>query len=237
MDDADFQQKMEMYLQGDENPFGHVDADGNTPLMVAIKNGNVGQAQQILKLGAEACKLDHVDKNGNTALMVIFTLSEEKYDNDMHGDMETDVGCVIVKFGAKACKLDHVNNGGDTALILAVRKRADWVIKVMVKVGPEECNLNHVNKDGETALIVATRNDSITNVYLFISMPDCHVSYIDDQGHTAMYYIQLRHDTYMLRNLYNGGFFRLYKAELEDRIRREQEHNDMQFPSLKGHMN
>lgn len=93
------------------------DALGNTPLIIAIKNGQKRAADFLLEKDAN---VDAQNKAGNTALIIACT----------NGDME-DVNLLIEHHAG----LDIQNAGGVTALIAAVKAGDTQAVKQLLQSG------------------------------------------------------------------------------------------------------
>ncbi|MAF36304.1 hypothetical protein CL622_04260 [archaeon] len=138
---ADYEKKRELFVKGGDNPFSHLDADGNTPLMVAIKNHNEGLAILMLEdLKAKTCKLDHVNKDGDTALILA---ARDGYHDRLIEH--------IVQYYPDECNAGHVNKAGQTALIVAADSETDrWTTISIAEFA--DANPSHMDKRGNTAM-------------------------------------------------------------------------------------
>jgi hypothetical protein len=121
--------------------------DGNSPLHVAIENGNLEIAGVLLNAGA---KTDSKNFQKRTPLMML--------DEDATPELVN----LLLSYGAK---IDSADKKKNTALILAAAYASKDVIQTLISAG---ANVNAVNKQGETALMNAAENDETEIVKLLL---------------------------------------------------------------------
>ena len=121
--------------------------DGNSPLHVAVENGNLEIAQILLSAGA---KIDSKNSQKRTPLMML--------DEDATPELVN----LLLGYGAK---IDAADKKKNTALILASAYAGKDVIQILISAG---ANVNAVNKQGETALMNAAENDETEIIQLLL---------------------------------------------------------------------
>lgn len=117
--------------------------DKNTPLHVAVANGNLEIVQFLLIYGA---KTNGKNDDKRTPLMML--------DQDANAEIVNS----LLRYGAK---INAVDKRGDTPLILAAENAGSEVVQALLNSG---ANVNAVNKLGETALMRAAENGELENV-------------------------------------------------------------------------
>ena len=121
--------------------------DKNTPLHVAVENGNLEIAEFLLTHGAKPNS-----KNGDkrTTLMML--------DEDAAPELVN----ILLVYGAK---INLADREGNTALMFAAEYASNEVVQALIKAG---ANINALNKKGETALMRAAENGALENVKLLL---------------------------------------------------------------------
>lgn len=117
--------------------------DKNTPLHVAVENGNLEIAEFLLAHGA---KPNSKNADKRTTLMML--------DQDATPELVN----LLLLYGAK---VNLADNQGNTALIFAAEFASDEVVQALITAG---ANINALNKKGETALMRAAENGELENV-------------------------------------------------------------------------
>ena len=121
--------------------------DGNSPLHVAVENGNVEIAAVLLYAGA---KTNSKNFEKRTPLMML--------DEDAGAELVN----LLLRYGAKVDSTDKEKN---TALILAAAYAGKDVVQALIYAG---ANVNTVNKQGATALMNAAENGATEIVQLLL---------------------------------------------------------------------
>ena len=121
--------------------------DKNTPLHVAVENGNLEIAEFLLAHGAKPNS-----RNGDkrTTLMML--------DEDAAPELVN----ILLVYGAK---INLADREGNTALMFAAEYASNEVVQALIKAG---ANINALNKKGETALMRAAENGALENVKLLL---------------------------------------------------------------------
>ncbi len=121
--------------------------DKNTPLHVAVENGNLEIAEFLLAHGAKPNS-----RNGDkrTTLMML--------DEDAAPELVN----ILLVYGAK---INLADREGNTALMFAAEYASNEVVQALIKAGT---NINALNKKGETALMRAAENGALENVKLLL---------------------------------------------------------------------
>ncbi len=116
---------------------------GNSPLHVAVENGNLEIAEFLLSHGA---KTNSKNADKRTVLMML--------DEDATPELVN----LILRYGAKTNLADRE---GNTALMFAAEYASNEVVQTLISAG---ANVNASNKKGETALMRAAENGESENV-------------------------------------------------------------------------
>jgi len=116
---------------------------GNTPLHVAVENGNLEIAEFLLQHGA---KTKTKNSDGRTPLMML--------DEDAAPELVN----LLLIYGAK---INLADKQGNTALIFAAEYASNDVVKALISQG---ANINQLNKKGETALMRAAASGELEKV-------------------------------------------------------------------------
>lgn len=117
--------------------------DGNSPLHVAVENGNLEIVQVLLNAGA---KINSKNSEKRTPLMML--------------DEDANVELVNLLLRYKA-KINLADKEGNTALILASEWANADILQALINAG---ANVNAVNKEGRTALMAAAERGDLENV-------------------------------------------------------------------------
>ena len=115
----------------------------NSPLHVAVENGNLEIAEFLLTHGA---KTNSKNFEKRTVLMML--------DEDATPELVN----LLLRYGAK---INLFDKEGNTALMFAAEYSSDAVVQTLISAG---ANVNAVNKKGETALMRSAENGEIENV-------------------------------------------------------------------------
>lgn len=137
----------------DINP---VDARGLTPLLVAVREGNLNQALWLKQHGAD---INATDENGNNA---IFLANEKMYDMVLSWYPLTD---------------DPVNANGQTLLMVAIEYRQKDKITRLMQQAP---SLEKQDRFGKTALHYAAQSGDAEITKEIISR-NLDLAYIEDR--------------------------------------------------------
>jgi hypothetical protein len=122
--------------------------DGNSPLHIAVENGNLEIAQFLLTHGA---KTNSKNAEKRTPLMML--------DEDASAELVN----LLLNYGAK---INLADKEGNTALMLAAEYAPSEVVQSLISAG---ANVNAINKQGETALMLAAKNGELENVKSLLS--------------------------------------------------------------------
>ncbi|MDQ6787643.1 MAG: ankyrin repeat domain-containing protein [Acidobacteriota bacterium] len=121
--------------------------DGNSPLHVAVENGNTEIAEVLLNAGA---KINSKNFEKRTPLMML------------DEDASVELVNLLLRHNAK---INLADKEGNTALILAASYANKDVVQTLIGAG---ANVNAVNKQGETALMSAAENGEVETVQLLL---------------------------------------------------------------------
>jgi hypothetical protein len=136
----------------------------NSPLHVAVENGNLEIAEFLISYGA---KTNSKNAEKRTTLMML--------DEDATPELVN----LLLSHGAKVNLADRQ---GNTALIFAAEYASNDVVQVLISAG---ANINAVNKQGETALMRAAENDSLEIVKTLLGA-GANAQSISKEGETAL---------------------------------------------------
>jgi uncharacterized protein YaaQ len=120
---------------------------GNTPLHIAIENGNVEMVQVLLNASA---KVNAKNYQKQTPLMML--------DEDATPELVN----LLIRYRAK---ITSVDKEGNTPLMHAAAFGNEDVLQILISAGS---NVNAINRKGKTALMFATENNEIENVKLLL---------------------------------------------------------------------
>jgi ankyrin repeat protein len=172
--------------------------DGMTPLMIAIKKGEMDISTYLISKGAD---LDFRDNDGNTALIHairkgaihLACMMIEKGANTRYRDMDGN-NALMVQMGNPSSPLyiltlllntgmspDTQNNDGMTPLMKAALMRDPSYLLELLKHG---ANPNIRNNNGDTALIIASRHRMVEHVRLLLEY-GAHTNIKNVNGETA----------------------------------------------------
>lgn len=121
---------------------------GNSPLHVAVENGNREIAEVLLNAGA---KINSKNADKRTPLMML--------DEDAAPELVN----LLILHGAK---INLADKAGNTALIFAASYATKEVVQTLISLGAD---VNAVNKQGETALMNAAQEGNPETVRLILS--------------------------------------------------------------------
>ncbi len=116
---------------------------GNSPLHVAVENGNLEIAEFLLTHGA---KTNSKNDDKRTVLMMLDENATPELVN------------LLLRYGAK---INLFDKEGNTALMFAAGYSSNEVVQTLIGAG---ANVNAINKKGETALMRAAENGELENV-------------------------------------------------------------------------
>ncbi|MBA4121819.1 MAG: ankyrin repeat domain-containing protein [Acidobacteria bacterium] len=136
----------------------------NSPLHVAVENGNLEIAEFLISYGA---KTNSKNAEKRTTLMML--------DEDATPELVN----LLLSHGAK---VNLADKQGNTALIFAAEYASNDVVQVLISAG---ANVNAVNKQGETALMRAAENDSLEIVKTLLGA-GANAQSISKEGETAL---------------------------------------------------
>ena len=137
---------------------------GNSPLHVAVENGNLEIAEFLLAHGAQTGS-KNADKR--TPLMML--------DEDAAPELVN----LLLLYGAK---INLADKQGNTALIFAAEFASGEVVQTLITAG---ANINALNKKGETALMRAAENGELENVKLLLGA-GANAQVRNKEGETAL---------------------------------------------------
>jgi hypothetical protein len=120
---------------------------GNSPLHVAIENGNVEMVQILLNAGA---KVNARNYEKQTPLMML--------DEDATPELVN----LLLRYRAKVTSVDKE---GNTSLMHAAAYGNEEVLQALISAGS---NVNATNKVGKTALMFAAENNEFENVKILL---------------------------------------------------------------------
>lgn len=138
--------------------------DKNTPLHVAVENGNLEIVQILLNAGA---KTGSKNDDKRTPLLML------------DEDASAEIVNLLLLYGAKINLADKL---GNTALTLAAENASSEVLQTLINAG---ANVNAVNKRGETALMRAAENGESENVKLLLGA-GANAQFRTKEGETAL---------------------------------------------------
>lgn len=121
--------------------------DGNTPLHVAVENGNLEIVQVLLNAGA---KTNSKNYEKRTPLMML------------DEDASLELVNVLLRYRAK---VNLADKEGNTALILASEWANAEILQALINSG---ANVNAINKEGRTALMNAAEKGDLENVKVLL---------------------------------------------------------------------
>jgi len=138
--------------------------DKNSPLHVAVENGNLEIAEFLLTHGAKPNS-----KNGDkrTTLMML------------DEDAAPEIVNLLLVYGAK---INLADKEGSTALMFAAEYASGDVVQTLISAG---ANINTSNKKGETALMRAAENGELENVKLLLGA-GANAQLRNKEGETAL---------------------------------------------------
>jgi hypothetical protein len=136
----------------------------NSPLHVAVENGNLEIAEFLISYGA---KTNSKNAEKRTTLMML--------DEDATPELVN----LLLSHGAK---VNLADKQGNTALIFAAEYASNDVVQVLISAG---ANVNAVNKQGETALMRAAENDSLEIVKTLLGA-GANAQSISKEGETTL---------------------------------------------------
>ena len=149
------------------------DKDGNTPLMVAARAGNVDDVRLLLKAGAD---IEAKDDYGNTALMLAAQEGKVEALEALLGagadkDAKNDDGDTALKLAAYDGQVETLeallragvdkdarDNGGTTALMVAAYSGEVGVVEALLRAGADK---DVKNNDGVNALMLAVEQNNV----------------------------------------------------------------------------
>jgi len=134
--------------------------NGDTPLMLAAKNGEAKAVQVLLALGADP---DLKKRDGNTALMLAAIYGH------------TDIVLALITINAK-------DKDGQTALMLAAKYGHKDTALALIERGAD---INAKDEVGQTALMLAAENGKAEVVQALLAS-GADVDAKDNHGHTAL---------------------------------------------------
>lgn len=136
----------------------------NSPLHVAVENGNLEIAEFLIVHGA---KTNSKNAEKRTTLMML--------DEDATPELVN----LLLSHGAK---VNLADKQGNTALIFAAEYAPNSVAQALIGAG---ANVNAVNKQGETALMRAAENDNLEIVKTLLGA-GANAQSISREGETAL---------------------------------------------------
>lgn len=146
--------------------FNVADAEGNTPLIIVIRAGNVSIVEYLLaaRHGLSAVDVNKKIKNGRSALLVAVANRKRDIVKLLLSDSYVDVNLQ--------------DNNGDTALMIAAREGFPAIVEMLLtemeflttgyKSQKRKIDLDLKNNKGETALIIAQASGN-KQIYNMIS--------------------------------------------------------------------
>jgi hypothetical protein len=136
----------------------------NTPLHVAVENGNVEIAEFLLAHGA---KIGSKNADKRTPLMMLDEDANVKLVN------------LLLLYGAK---INLADKEGNTALMFAAEYASNEVVQTLINAG---ANIHALNKKGETALMRAAENGELENVKILLGA-GANAQLRNKEGETAL---------------------------------------------------
>jgi hypothetical protein len=138
--------------------------DKNTPLHVAVENGNREIAEFLLSHGAKTGSKNAVRR---TPLMML--------DEDAAPELVN----LLLVYGAK---INLADRDGNTALMFAAEYASSEIVQALLNAG---ANVNATNKKGETALMRASENGELGNVKALLGA-GANAQLKNKEGETAL---------------------------------------------------
>ncbi len=138
--------------------------DNNSPLHIAVENGNLEIAEFLLTHGA---KTNSKNADKRTVLMML--------DEDATAELVN----LLLRYGAK---INLFDKEGNTALMFAAEYASNEVVQALISAG---ANVNTINKKGETALIRAAENGELENVKTLLGA-GANARFKTKEGETAL---------------------------------------------------
>lgn len=136
----------------------------NSPLHVAVENGNLEITEFLLTRGA---KINSKNADKRTPLMML--------DEDAGAELVN----LLLRFGAK---INLADKEGNTALMFAAEYASSEVAQALISAG---ANVNAVNKKGETALMRAADGGELENVKSLLGA-GANAQFRTKEGETAL---------------------------------------------------
>ena len=141
-----------------------VDQQGNTPILLAIKNNNLPVAEILLDRGAD---IEYTNRKGQSALSLA-----AQWDNKALSEL-------LIKRGANIYAQDIYSQ---TPLSIAATKDHTSIVSLLVERGAA---IEHLDQKLRTPLMLAALNGSSDTVRLLLTKP-LDINYTDDCHRTAL---------------------------------------------------
>ena len=156
---------VKMLVPSDDVDMNCVDADGNTPLMFAVKSGQREVVEYLLKNEA---KVDYLNNKGISPLHLAVRKNSLL------------LARLILGYGADLNITDPYNQ---TVLFDAVVENNVDMADFLVFTG---ININHQNREGKTPLMVCTYNSSRQEVFSRLLQLGARIDIVDENGQDVL---------------------------------------------------
>lgn len=161
-----------------------VDADGNTPLMFAVKSGKREVVEYLLKKGAQ---IDYIDNFGVSPLHLATRKNCE------------DLVYLLLEYGANINLCDNYNQ---TPIFDAVMENNPKMIELLFVNG---ANINHQNREGRTPLMVSSYNRFRQEAMCTLLYLGADVNIVDNSGRDAFMHAISNNNGAMMDILLKAG--------------------------------
>lgn len=162
--------------------------NGETPLILAAKSGNLETLEKLLKGGADAT-LEHKDKDGRTALQATL----------LSMDCFTAIGCgkLLLSYGAN---IDSSDNNGITALLNAAAKKNGEIVEFCLANGANRNAHDNTNAGLSDFYKGNSLIENVVNGFHKGETYLCDAEELEEKGITKeQYFANLRPATYIKR--------------------------------------
>ncbi len=166
---AGFKQEfIEFVKRISENCLDEKNAQGDTPLLSALKSDKRIMSELLIALGAD---VNCADKDGNTPLLIV---AQKKYSETLR-----IVGRKLIENGAA---VESVNNEGNTALMLAAARGYSGLCLSLISGG---ALIDKKSPSGDTALLLAATHGHARTVATCCDA-NAQLDEVNDAGDTAL---------------------------------------------------
>lgn len=133
-------------IKHDKSSLNDSNADGNSPLFVALQNNHIALAQTLLSAGSP---LDTINKNGDTIIHTVAKANNSSFLNE-----------VLRK--ASQHLINHKNNKGETAIFFAAHNGDNNSIQALINHKAEFRTIT--NNEGLTPIHYAAASDAVAAI-------------------------------------------------------------------------